>query len=246
MPSPTTDAFTTGLVRTPCINALAMKGMYVSFTPWRASHPLRIFSRNLTMRVISTLKIVCTCALVRRDSTMRSAIFLRMGDLGTRAPDSSGKDGARSLGTAGLWAGSGDDSYNRVDLDGGSFFDLDLTQYSGGGSWYFGINFVGRNLEQRLVTLDLVAHFFEPLGDGAFKNRFPHLRHDHVRPRSTGSSSAAAVAGSRLHGSLPHRRLLRRGSAVGLRRGLSLWRRLRCRCAGLGSGGGGRYRRGRR
>ena len=75
-----------GFTRMPCSNALAMNGRNVSFTPLRVSHALRFFSRNLAMRVISTLKTECTWALVRLDSTMRSAIFLRIGVMGTTSP----------------------------------------------------------------------------------------------------------------------------------------------------------------
>src|SRR5260370_38410132 len=42
------------------------------------------------MRVMSTLKTVCTCALVCLDSTMRSAIFLRIGVMGTSSPGIGG------------------------------------------------------------------------------------------------------------------------------------------------------------
>src|SRR6476646_7396692 len=86
MLSPTTEEFMIGFTRMPCNIALAMKGRNVSLTPLRASHALRFFSRNRAMRVISILKIECTCALVRLDSTMRSAIFLRIGVMGTDSP----------------------------------------------------------------------------------------------------------------------------------------------------------------
>ena len=44
------------------------------------------FSRSFTMRVTSTSKTPCTCALVRFDMTMCSAIFLRIIDMGTTSP----------------------------------------------------------------------------------------------------------------------------------------------------------------
>ncbi len=40
-----------------------------------------------------------------------------------------------------------------VDLDGRAFADLDLFQRTGGGRWNFGVDLVGRDLEQRLVAL---------------------------------------------------------------------------------------------
>src|SRR5215472_512744 len=108
MLSPTTEALTTGLMRIPCISALAMKGMNVSFTPCRSSQPLRTFSRSLTMCVISTLKMVWTWALVRRDSTMRSAIFLRIAVIGTSLPGSSVNEGAAGVAGRGTAGAAGD------------------------------------------------------------------------------------------------------------------------------------------
>src|SRR5689334_18507780 len=93
MLSPTTDEFMIGFTRMPCNIALAMKGRNVSFTPLRASHALRFLSRKRAMRVISTLKIEWTCALVCLDSTIRSAIFLRIGVMGTDSPGSVCKAG---------------------------------------------------------------------------------------------------------------------------------------------------------
>ena len=85
------------------------------------------------MRVMSTLKTVWTCGLVRLDSTMRCAMMLRILVMGTRLPgrgtfvagvaakDSTGSGGGSRLrggildvaenvrlGDASRWAGSGD------------------------------------------------------------------------------------------------------------------------------------------
>ena len=86
MLSPSTDAFTIGQSRIPASTACAKKGMNVSFAPLRFSQSARSRSRSFTMRVILISKIECTCALVRFDATMCSAIFLRMVDIGTRSP----------------------------------------------------------------------------------------------------------------------------------------------------------------
>ncbi len=51
---------------------------------------------------------------------------------------------------------------------------------AGGGRGDFGVNFVGGDFEQRLVALDFVAGLLEPLGDGSFEDRFPHLGHDDI------------------------------------------------------------------
>src|SRR5262245_20515512 len=63
--------------------------MNVSFAPYRSSYVPLYFSRSLTTRVMSTSNTEWTCADVRRDSIMCSAIFFRIADIGprsTRAP----------------------------------------------------------------------------------------------------------------------------------------------------------------
>ena len=69
---------------------------------------------------------------------------------------------------------------------------------AGGGD--FGIHFVGRDLKQRLILLHGIAWLLQPFGDGAFKNRFAHLGHDHVvegrRRRPAHSAVLAAAAGA--------------------------------------------------
>ena len=58
--------------------------------------------------------------------------------------------------------------------------DLDVLQRAGGGRGNFGVNLVGGDFEQRLVALDFFARLLQPLGDGSFENRFPHLGHDYI------------------------------------------------------------------
>ena len=55
-------------------------------TPLRCSYFDFSFSRSLTMRVMSTLKTVWTCGLVRLDSTMRWAMMERILVMGTSSP----------------------------------------------------------------------------------------------------------------------------------------------------------------
>src|SRR5436189_268480 len=43
-----------------------------------------------------------------------------------------------------------------------------------------GVHLVPRNLEQRLVALDRVAHLLDPADDGPFGDRLAHLRHNDV------------------------------------------------------------------
>ncbi len=73
-----------------------------------------------------------------------------------------------------------DDADHGVHLDGVACLDLDLLERAGRGSGNFGVNLVGGDFEQRLVALDFVAGLLEPLGNGSFEDRFPHLGHDYV------------------------------------------------------------------
>src|SRR5258707_9717387 len=95
-----------GCLRKATMAARVMKGMYVSLTPLRCSYFDFSFSRILTMRVISTLKTVWTCGLVRFDSTMRCAMMERIFDIGTSSPGWGW--GAAGLGAAGAEADGGE------------------------------------------------------------------------------------------------------------------------------------------
>ena len=53
------------------------------------------------MRVMSTSKMPCTCALVRFDITMCSAIFLRITDMGTTSPGVTPPIGCKGVVTGG-------------------------------------------------------------------------------------------------------------------------------------------------
>ena len=83
-----------GHLRMPCTTARAKNGVKVSLLPVACSNLAFIFSRSFTMRVTSTSKTPCTCALVRFDITMCSAIFLRMTDMGTISPGVTPPTGA--------------------------------------------------------------------------------------------------------------------------------------------------------
>src|ERR1700690_4051770 len=80
------EPLTMGCLRSAAMAARVMKGMYVSLTPLRCSYFDFSFSRSLTIRVISTLKTVWTCGLVRLDSTMRWAMMERIFVMGTISP----------------------------------------------------------------------------------------------------------------------------------------------------------------
>src|SRR5664280_3929976 len=100
--SPSTDELMMGHWRMPCTTARAKNGVKVSLLPVACSKFVFIFSRNFTMRVTSTSKTPCTCALVRFDSTMCSAIFLRMTDMGTTSPGVTPPTGCRGATVAGI------------------------------------------------------------------------------------------------------------------------------------------------
>src|SRR4030088_1389427 len=91
-----------GCLRSATMAARVMKGIYVSLTPLRCSYFDFSFSRILTMRVISTLKTVWTCGLVRFDSTMRCAMMERIFDMGTSSPGCG--CGAAGFATVGVGA----------------------------------------------------------------------------------------------------------------------------------------------
>ncbi len=57
-----------------------------------------------------------------------------------------------------------------VDLNSVAFGNLDFPKDAAGGRGDFGIDFVGRNLEQGFVALDLFTGFLQPLGDGSFED----------------------------------------------------------------------------
>ena len=94
--------------------------------------------------------------------------------------------------------GGADDGHHGVDLHRGAGLYFDLGKHACGGRGNLGIDFIGRDLEERLVLLHRVAGLFQPLGDGAFKNRLAHLGHDHFGEggrRGVCGGVAAAGAG---------------------------------------------------
>ena len=69
------------------------------------------------------------------------------------------------------------------------FIDQDLGQDPGARSGDLRVDFVGRDLEHRLVSLDRIAKLLEPLGQGALGNGLAHLGHHHVNSRHMQSPS---------------------------------------------------------
>jgi hypothetical protein len=56
-----------------------------------------------------------------------------------------------------------------------AFFDANLCERASDWRWNFGVNFVCRNFEQRLVGGNCIANFFEPTSNRSFCNCFSEL-----------------------------------------------------------------------
>src|SRR5438132_9245385 len=82
MLSPSTLAFSTGKAARASIVAFTMNGRYVSLTP-RCSNEWRCSARRRSTRLMSISNTVVTWAEVRFETTMCSAVFFRIGDIGT-------------------------------------------------------------------------------------------------------------------------------------------------------------------
>ena len=94
-----------------------------------------------------------------------------------------------------LPAAAADHGDDGVDRDGAAFGHLDLGERAGDGRRNLGVNFVGRDLEDRLVALDGVADLLEPLGDGALGDGLAHLRHHNFGAGTAcGGAEVALVA----------------------------------------------------
>ena len=118
MLSPSTRELRTGKVLSASTTAFRMKGMKVSRTPLVSSQAARCFRRSSSTRVMSTSKTVETWAEVRFERIMCSAVFLRMGVMGTtstRSPDAGeGRDGAGAPGDAGAEGAGGSAAATRT------------------------------------------------------------------------------------------------------------------------------------
>src|SRR5579875_3607733 len=104
MASPSIEALMMGILRSVATTAREINGIYVNLTPLRCSYFDFSFSRIFTMRVKSILKTVCTCALVRLESTMRCAMMDLIRLIGTSSPGSAevtGAAGAAAFAAAG-------------------------------------------------------------------------------------------------------------------------------------------------
>ena len=76
-----------------------------------------------------------------------------------------------------------DGRHHRIHLYRRTFLHLDLGQNARSRRRNLRIHLVGRDLKQRLVARDLIAHLLEPLSQRSLKYRLTHLRHGHRRSR---------------------------------------------------------------
>ena len=74
-------------------------------------------------------------------------------------------------------ADNGDD---RTDLNRVALLGADLGQRPRNRRRHLGVDFVGRDLEERLVLSHLITHSLEPLGNRAFGDGFTELREGDV------------------------------------------------------------------
>ena len=86
----------------------------------------------------------------------------------------------RRLPVAGARGLVGDDRQPRPDIDGLALRHQDLGEVTAGRRRHLGVDLVGRDLEQRLVSVDLVADLLEPLRDRALGDGLAELRHGDV------------------------------------------------------------------
>jgi hypothetical protein len=77
----------------------------------------------------------------------------------------------------GLCAIAVEHSHDRVHFHGLALFVLNVCERASRGRRNLGVDLIGRDFEQRLITFDVVANVLQPFCDGAFRDGFAHLRH---------------------------------------------------------------------
>ncbi len=152
-----------------------------------------------------------------------------------------GGDGCGRRGRRRLFGGLADHADDRVDRDGRPFLDLDLEQRAGDGGGDLGVHLVGRDLEDRLVALDLVADLLQPLGDRPLGDRLSHLGHDDFGGHGPPFRASSIGETGTIRKSATYRHRVRAGGALTT----SIWSS-RSRPPGAGSQGPGGGRAGGR
>ncbi len=91
--------------------------------------------------------------------------------------------GRRCLGCRGSRRRAGRVAHHReagADLHRLALRHEDLGDHARRGRRHLRVDLVGRDLEQRLVGIDVLADLLQPARDGAFRDRLPELGHRHV------------------------------------------------------------------
>ena len=110
------------------------------------------------------------------------------GDARVRAAAGGGGVGGgaeRGSGTGAAGAVGAHDGQHGADVDGLALLDADLGQRPRRGRRHFGVDLVGRDLEERLVARDGLAHRLQPLRDRALGDGLAELGHRDVSQRAT-------------------------------------------------------------
>ena len=89
-----------------------------------------------------------------------------------------------------------DPRHHGLDGDGLPFLDQDLGEHTSVRRGNFGVDLVGRDLEDRLVALDGVADLLEPLRQRALGDGFTHLGHYYIDLCHSSLHSAVMSRGS--------------------------------------------------
>jgi hypothetical protein len=74
-----------------------------------------------------------------------------------------------------------DDRNRRAGRNGLAFLDDQLANHARNRRRHFGVDLVGRNLDERFVLLNRIADLLEPLRDSPFSDRLAQLRHRNRR-----------------------------------------------------------------
>ncbi len=88
----------------------------------------------------------------------------------------------------------------RAHVDGVAFGHQDLRDHTRDGRGHLGVDLVGRDLEQRLVGIDVLAHALQPARDRAFRDRLPELGHRHVHCVLLGSGPITGINARAING----------------------------------------------
>ncbi len=79
-------------------------------------------------------------------------------------------------------------SHDGVHFNGFTLLEFDFSERARGGRRNLSVNFVGRDLEQRLVAVDVIADVLQPFRYCSFRNGLAHLRHYHFSSHDRSNS----------------------------------------------------------